>query len=282
MSRPRRFVQGQLVTVLMLLTVACGGSMRQQVQSDTLLRDLPDSAFARLGQARIFFAHQSVGGNIVDGVRAVLKEDPRLTLNIVDLQGANAATGPFFAHARLGTNGAPRSKTDAFAATLEGGLGDRVDVAFQKYCFVDIGDPTDVQQVFEYYREAIRRLHQRFPRVTIVHVTAPIVAVQSGPKAIIKKLLGRMPDHYADNMRREQFNDLVRREYGGREPIFDLAAIESARPDGGRETIRFGGATSYAMLPDYTTDGGHLNDEAKKRVATDLLAFLAHVLERTP
>jgi hypothetical protein len=237
------------------------------------------AAYQKVGQARIFFAHQSVGENIVDGVRSVNKTDRGLDLTIVDQKEALNLTKPFFAHARLGRNGNPKSKTDAFVAALEGGLGDRVDIAFQKYCYADIDRTTDVQSLFQHYRESIRRLRERFPRVTLLHVTAPLMQVQGGPKAAVKKLLGRAPDHYLDNMRREAFNDLLRREYQGREPLFDLAAIESTRPEGDRETIRFGGATSFALVPEYTSDGGHLNDRAKAMVARDLLEFLAETIE---
>jgi lysophospholipase L1-like esterase len=115
------------------------------------------------------------------------------------------------------------------------------------------------------------------PEVTLVHVTVPLVTVQSGLKARVKKLLGREPDHYGDNRARERFNELMRREYASREPLFDLAAIESTRPDGSRETFEFGGVTSASLVPTYTTDGAHLNPDGRRRVAEQFVAFLADV-----
>ena len=33
----------------------------------------------------------------------------------------------------------------------------------------------------------------------------------------------------------------------------------------------------YSMAPEYTTDGGHLNETGRKRVAEQLLIFLANL-----
>ena len=52
----------------------------------------------------------------------------------------------------------------------------------------------------------------------------------------------------------EQFNELLIKEYDGKEPVFDLAEIESTRPDGRRETFTKDGKTYYSLIPDYTYD----------------------------
>jgi hypothetical protein len=59
--------------------------------------------------------------------------------------------------------------------------------------------------------------------------------------------------------------------------VFDLAAIESTRPDGGRETFEVEGRQVPALVPAYTDDGGHLNGPAAERVARQLVALLATV-----
>jgi hypothetical protein len=108
-------------------------------------------------------------------------------------------------------------------------------------------------------------------------VTTPLMRVQSGPKALLKRLLGRSPGRYGGNFARERFNDLMRQAYGGREPLFDLAAIESTRPDGRREVIRSGGRSAHALVPAYTADNAHLNELGRRRVAEELLVFLARL-----
>ena len=60
-----------------------------------------------------------------------------------------------------------------------------------------------------------------------------------------------------------------------KKPLFDLAAIESTAPDGTRASFVRDGKTYYQMVSDYTHDGGHLNELGQKRVAEQLLVFLA-------
>jgi len=131
--------------------------------------------------------------------------------------------------------------------------------------------------VFGYYQKTMARLRAEFPGVIFVHVTTPLVAVQSGPRAALKLLLGRDPGRYGGNFARERFNDLMRDAYRGREPLFDLAAIESTRPEGSREAIRSGNRRGYALVPAYTTDNSHLNEVGRRRVAEELLVFLAQL-----
>ncbi len=146
-----------------------------------------------------------------------------------------------------------------------------------KLCYVDIGPDTDAAALFARYQGALDALRQKHPRTTFVHVTVPLAAVQRGPKAWAKRLLGRPVYGTADNARREEYNALLRAAYGGREPVFDLAALESTRPDGSRETFEHDGRQVPALVPEYTDDGGHLNGPAAERVARQLVALLASV-----
>jgi hypothetical protein len=235
-------------------------------------------AVVRLAQARVFFAHQSVGANIVEGIKVLQNEQGSAVLNVIDMSAAENAPSGFFAHARLGVNGDPKGKTDAFVSALEGGLGGRLDVAFQKYCFADIDERTDVPALFENYRQAMIRLHHEFPHLRIVHMTTPLVQAQGGPKAVVKKIIGRAPDHYEANMARERFNALLRQEYQGREPLFDLSSLEASDPSGTLEPLHFRGATVLQLRPEYTSDGAHLNSDTAKRVAAALLVTLSEVI----
>jgi hypothetical protein len=264
------------VALGLVSTQSCGGARvedgRGSVRS---LRDLADARLVELSTRRIFFGHQSVGGNIIDGLREVLQSDPRLALEVSESASALDGGRGALVHRRIGRNGDPKGKTDEFARLMEAGLGRRVDIALHKYCFADIGADTDVRTAFEHYQATMTRLEAEFPHVVFVHVTTPLVRVQSGLKAEVKELLGREPDHYADNFARERFNDLMREAYRGKEPLFDLAVLESTRPDGARETITSRGATSFAMVPAFTSDGGHLNEEGRRVVAQQLLVVLA-------
>lgn len=255
---------------------ACGGTMK----SDGMSSAVTAGSRAVVAHARIFFAHQSVGDNIVDGLRSLEPHDGDPLLNVVPLSEAKGATGSAFIHARLGQNGDPKSKTDAYIAALDSGLGESVDLAFQKYCFADFDANTDVNAVFAYYRQAAARIQAHYPSLTIAHVTAPLVTVQSGPRATIKKWIGQVPDYYLENAARERFNQLMRTEYGASGRLFDLAKFEASRPGEPAQPILFQGRTLYSLRPEYTNDGGHLNAPTQQRVATEFISFLGSVLTR--
>ena len=81
---------------------------------------------------------------------------------------------------------------------------------------------------------------------------------------------------YDDNIKRSEFNDRLREEYGTKEFLFDLATLESTYPDGSKAIFKDSGKTYYHMVPDYTDDGGHLNERGRKIIAENLLIFLAN------
>ncbi len=267
---------GALIAAGAVFVLGCAVPSPREAPVSESLRDVPDSLWARLGAQRIFFGHQSVGGNIMDGVAEVAREHPRFGLH-VRVDEDVAASGPAFTHALIGRNGDPGLKTDAFARRIES-EGGRVDIAFHKYCYADLYDTTDVAAVFEHYRQTMSRLHAEFPGILFVHVTSPIQRPRGGPKEMLKQWLGRS-SRVADNRARHRFNELMRRTYGGREPLFDLAALEATRPDGTREVVRAAGGSVPALVAEYTSDGSHLNETGRRLVAERLLVFLAHEAE---
>jgi len=104
---------------------------------------------------------------------------------------------------------------------------------------------------------------------------------KASPKSFIKRLLGR-DDGFFDNkhnVARNEFNELIRKEYMGKDAVFDIAGIESTYTDAARETFSQNGKTYYSLVPDYTNDGGHLNELGRKRLAEGLLRLLAGLQE---
>jgi hypothetical protein len=263
--------------VLSILGACARGAGRESGAEMTDDQGVPDSAWTELARERVFFGHQSVGWNIVEGIADLARERSAPGVRIVE--GDSAADGrPALAHAAIGRNGAPGGKTDAFAARIEGGLGNRVDIALHKYCYADIGSGTDAAAVFEHYRATMARLHAEYPGVVFVHVTVPLVALRNrGLRLAVQRLIGHAPERVASNIVRERFNDLMRQEYAGREPLFDLAQLESTHPDGRRERIPFSGRPGYSLVPGYSSDGSHLNGPGRRRIARALLVFLAEL-----
>lgn len=230
------------------------------------------STLERIAGQRIYFAHQSVGANILDGVRELAQAEG-VALRIAEQPGADAIPEGTLAHFFVPENGAPLTKLRNFEAAL--GEGARVDVALLKFCYVDVDAQTDAKALFERYRGTIGRLRQKNPRTVFVHVTLPLTTEQTGPKAWVKRLMGRTPYGTVENLRREEYNALLRKAYAGREPVFDLARLESTAPDGHAVTVSWDGVTAPAMAREYTQDGGHLNEQGRLRVARELIRVLA-------
>jgi hypothetical protein len=224
-----------------------------------------------LSHERIYFAHQSVGANILAGV-AELAREAGVPFRIVEAPNAAAVAPGTFGHFFVPENGAPLRKLANFKTALGSRSG--IDIALIKFCYVDIDANTDAAALFARYQATIAELRAANPHTTFVHVTLPLTTVQTGPKALVKRLLGRAPYGTIENVRREQYNALLRRTYAGREPVFDIARLESTAPDGSRVTVTWDGVVAPAMSPAYTTDGGHLNESGRLRVARELVRVL--------
>ena len=75
----------------------------------------------RVADLSIYFGHQSVGRDLLDGVSELASPFPKIPLRIVEV-GASLARHTF-GHAYVGENGRPESKLAAFAWKLDSGVG---------------------------------------------------------------------------------------------------------------------------------------------------------------
>jgi hypothetical protein len=259
--------------ICMSAACAIGFAARGDSAQDDELR----AELLRLSERRIFFGHQSVGMNLLDGVRDIAARHPDVRFRVIDVSGdAHLAPGSF-GHAFMPENGNPGLKLESFERAISSGAGSAADIAFLKFCYVDFSSGTDAPGLFARYRRILNELRTRHPRTVFVHVTAPLTTVDGGAKAALKRVLGRAPAGLLENAKREEFNQLLRQTYAGKEPVFDLARLESTGPDGRRELYDWNGSKVPALLPVYTDDGGHLNPEVRVRFARELIALLASV-----
>ena len=143
-----------------------------------------------------------------------------------------------------------------------------------KFCYVDFNRSTEVKNVFKAYEETLRSLEVYYPKVRFIHLTVPLMTQQVGIKAVIKRILGMEIYGARENLKRQEFNKLVRNSY---DIVFDLAMIEATYPDGTLNEHVFGGEQYYSLVSDYTYDGGHLNKTGAKLVASELLKFLSEL-----
>lgn len=231
----------------------------------------------KVAGARVFFGHQSVGMNILDGVPGVFADQGVAAPPIEQRRTAPESAGGFIAEALVGENTDPLGKIRDFEAVIRASMGGQVDVALMKLCYVDVTPGTDVDAVFAAYRDTMTALEKDFPDVTFVKATVPLTTQPDSVHRLKQRLTGNDGYGAAANAVRERLNQLIRAEYGG-EHLFDLAAVESTAPDGSRVSGRSSGQVYFALYPGYAADPGHLNAEGSRRSATAWLAALARAV----
>lgn len=227
----------------------------------------------KLASKKIYFGHQSVGFNIIDGVKEIMLKNPNIKLNIKETRDPRDFDLPVFAHSNIGRNKEPISKIDDFKKVIESGVGNKVDIAFFKFCFVDVDEKTNAKELFKYYTESVSALASEYPKVNFVHSTVPLTTIQTGIKAKIKKLFGKSLWGEEDNIKRAIFNCMIIEKYGNM--VFDLAEAESTYPNGTKAQLYKNKSKFEYLISEYSHDGGHLNNVGKQRIAEELVKFLA-------
>ena len=236
--------------------------------------EVPPAKWEELAKKKFYFAHQSVGYNIVDGLKQVLKTHPEIKITIVEGTALTVFEQPVFAHAKNGQNRKPLNKIDSFANTLETGVGAKADIAFLKLCYVDVTAETDITPLFAAYKKAVNRLQEEYPELTIIHFTVPLCVTEKTWKTRVKLLIGKEPWELTDNVQRNKYNELLRREYGATGNLFDVALLEATKPDGSSQSFEYKGKSYAALYPEYSSDGSHLNSAGSRMIAENFLLFL--------
>jgi hypothetical protein len=233
----------------------------------------------KISNYQIYFGHQSIGNNILSGI-SQWEQETGSSLNIIQTRDFENIKGESFVHYMVGNNGDPQSKISDFSSVMKSIPEEVKAYSFFKLCYVDITEDSDVEGIFLSFKEEIVRLMEELPAdVRLILFTVPVTGIQKGWKAFAKKILNRPPWGALQNVNRHRFNELLKEEFSGILPIFDLAGVETTLPDGTLQTFKYEGK-EYPCMPDfYTSDLGHLNDYGSKLVAYNLLAYLAQELE---
>ena len=223
---------------------------------------------AKLKNRTVFFAHMSVGTDLMDGIRN-LKTGIQVEQLYPDHTQRLAAIGSQTAFYELAMDSNvvgvdPHAKIREFVRLMNGiSSADRLDIAFVKLGYPNFNRSSNVNDIFEHYRLAIQELEDTFRTVTFVHATSPLY-----------KEITDDPFYNDDNTQIEMFNKNLRDAYPGQ--VFDLAKLESIRCDGSMATLKED-KTVRALADDWARDTGHLNEGGRKRFGGALIAFLAQV-----
>jgi hypothetical protein len=120
-------IRSLLYLLLFVFLIACGradvdhvgvATDRARETGDSSVIDDLTSDLRVVAKTQIYFGHQSVGSNMLDGFRQIADEKRVDAIQIVDLGREHAASDAFFAHSSVGKNGDPRSKVDEFAEKI--------------------------------------------------------------------------------------------------------------------------------------------------------------------
>jgi hypothetical protein len=182
----RRWFLLAILPVVGYISIWC---YMDRVQIDMNIKtDLPQwdsistSQWQALSQKKIFFAHMSVGNNILDGAQAVLQKHPGVFLTVTITSGPADMHLPALYHSEeLGHNAEPFLKIDAFRSLLNRLQPAAPDIILMKLCYVDISSDTNTDAVFKAYRQAISELKIQLPNTLFLHcILIPPENVQLG------------------------------------------------------------------------------------------------------
>lgn len=236
----------------------------------TLITQISPSAWQALEKKRVVFGHQSVGDNILSGIKQLATRDG-VTINIIEQRTAPFPSG--ISHFYIGTNTDPKSKIQDFATAIDASVVQDADVALMKLCYIDFNADTDARQLANDYISSLESLAKKHPNTRFVAVTAPLTAVQTGPKAWAKKLLGKPLNGTVDNAKRGAFNAVLRQHYLADGRLFDLAKGET-EASGQVCMTQVDGQQVEVLCPEITDDGGHLNERGQILLGAELVNFL--------
>lgn len=258
------------------MTSLGGDAMKHPPSGLARLNQVSPTVWETLSRKRIYFGHQSVGANILDGLGRVFAGPAAIRLNIRETSEPSGLARPVLAHSLIGRNADPKSKIDQFREILENGVGRAADMAMIKLCFADIDRKTDIGSLFEFFTETLSALESQFQGLRIIPWTVPLRTMPPGFKPAVKRLFGLTPALAADNLPRHLFNEKLRARNG--EFLFDLAKAEAVRPEHRKMPAESGGRKLELPCRAYSSDGGHLNALGSEVIAVDLLLFLARLV----
>lgn len=240
------------------------------------IKDVSISKWKKLAQKKIYFGHRSVGNNIMDGIKDLMKKNQQIRLNIVKPDDQTNNNTGFFMHSMINQNASPQSISEGYQKLIEP-IGENIDIVLLR--FTPFYGKKEMNEILADYKGAFKKLQKKYPGTIIVHNSFPLNQSRTTWKTWIKKIIGEKEIwEYDQNIIVNEFNMLLRDEYDGKEPFFDLAKFQSTFADGRRSTFTKEGKKYFHTVPAYTYDGTHLNEKGRKMIAKQLLLLLISII----
>ncbi len=252
---------------LILCLAMCGVAVQATADSVVVgytnavaVKNLSDDVIARAAQFRWFFAHASVGDNIMTGLEDLRWGNPErygIARNrVLEVPPASTMPGQIYDFMRGNPNW--QAKVDYFSSYLSNGwCYPLVDIVLNKFCWID--PDTDLS----YYINSMSTLEQTNPHTWFVYATIPLT-----------------PYDESANYSRSLFNSGLRAWVRANNRIlYDIADIEAHDTNGVEQTFLYNDVVCQKQFAGYTTDGGHLDTtEARQNAALGLYAVAVGLL----
>jgi len=216
----------------------------------------PRTVAHEVATRKIFFAHASVGGNLLEGMADLHAADaskyPLVQVSVEGTPPADTSPGVIYEYPR----GNPRwsAKIRDFSAYVRDGWhAPAVDLAMNKFCYID------QKANWKAYRKAMLALEKKYPDTRFVYWTMPLTT-----------------DSDANAVRRARFNQNLKNWIATQDGkiLYDIADIEAWDPGGIRQTFTYRSREYPRLAPGYASDEGHLNQSGRQRAATALYSLI--------
>src|SRR5687768_4972570 len=133
--------------------VACQGApaLEPPPTGASMIDDQLKQDLEVLKNARILFAHHSVGDNLLEGL-GELSAEAKVPLDIVPVDQKRTGGAPRIEQIRPGGNGKGLAKIDDFLARALAEPADGAQVVSMKLCFADFAPNTNVDELIDRYQ----------------------------------------------------------------------------------------------------------------------------------
>jgi len=212
-----------------------------------------------ISRFRWFFAHASVGGNMIDGIDMLRQSNraqyPLIPVSEDEMPPVSTQNGAIYEFMR-GNPGA-QEKFDSLGAYVTNGWRyPKVNLVLNKLCYID------QEADLGYYLASMARLEAAFPETVFVYMTIPLTT-----------------DTDENNLKRNIYNDGVRDwTRTNNLVLFDIADMEAHDTNGVPSLFTYGGRVCQRLCDTYSSDGGHMNDAGKVLTANGFYALGAALL----
>lgn len=248
--------------------VGCSNS-----NSDYRINRVNQETLKKISNTSIFLGHQSVGANMLSGI-TLIADELNYEIKITSLDQIKDSENRGIIESFIGTNKNPIDKIGHFYRITEKELSGNIDIAGMKFCYVDTWADLTARELYNEYMATMKKLEGKYSDTQFIYITIPLTVKENDLLSLLKKLLGKPISGVDGNLKRYEFNTLLRNNKSITKRVFDIAYFESTYPDGKREVYKKNSSEYEALVPLYTDDGGHLNQYGQKRIAEEFILFI--------